>query len=54
MPAELTPVLVCEAMGWSWQELLETPVEVVADVVTLLSVRGKVNKLRRKIEEGRK
>lgn len=32
MPAELADVVVCRFMGWSWQELMETPARVVDDI----------------------
>jgi len=49
----LTPVLVCEAMHWSWQELMDTPAEVVDDVVTLLQLRGRVARQRRAVEDSK-
>jgi hypothetical protein len=49
----LTPVLICLETGWTWRELMETPAEVVDDLLTLLRVRGNVERARRKVEEAR-
>lgn len=33
-------IVVCLEMGWSWQELMETPPNVVEDVKVLLRKRA--------------
>ena len=48
-PACLTEVLICEAMHWSWQELMETPAHVVDDVRVLLQKRGVVARERARV-----
>ena len=47
LPVELTVVMLMEAMGWSWQELMATPAFVVADAITLLQKRGVVAEMKR-------
>ena len=42
MPAEMTPVLLMEAMHWSYAELMATPPHIVDDAVTLLQKRAAI------------
>ena len=53
MPSDLTDVLICEAMHWSWQELMETPPHVVDDVRVLLQKRGAIAQEERAAREAR-
>jgi len=53
LPASLTDVLICEAMGWSWEELMHTPAHVVDDVRVLLQKRAVVSRERANAEEAR-
>ncbi len=47
LPAELADVVICEAMGWSYRELMEAPAAFVEDVVTYLRTRALIAEERR-------
>lgn len=50
-PVELTNLIICETMRWSWRELMETPAEMVDDLIVLLKKRQLIAQERAQLAE---
>ena len=48
MPTEYMDFAVMREMGWSYQELMQCPAEVVANIIRYLNTEGKFYKARAK------
>ena len=44
----MTPIVVMEAMGWSYNEYLQCPVYVLEDLIAYLNERGRISEQARK------
>jgi len=51
LPPELTDIIICEQMGWSWHELMATPADVVDDIKVLLRKRALIAEEQRQLRE---
>jgi hypothetical protein len=54
LPPELTDIIICKEMGWSWQELMDTPADVVDDVRVWLAKRALIAEEQRQLAEARR
>lgn len=45
-PADLTVPLICKFMGWSYDQLMNTPDHIVQDIITWMEKDSQAAKLR--------
>lgn len=45
---------ICQEMGWSWRELLETPADFVEEIGERIGYRAKWTEQRRKMDEAKR
>lgn len=51
LPAELADVVILLETGWTWQELMATPPEVVDDLRLFLNKRGLIIREKQRLME---
>lgn len=53
IPLEVADTYLCLVTGWTWQDLMSTPEEVVEQMRMLLVARGRADRHRRAVQEAR-